>query len=134
MFLRLGVLAAIFGQQSGALMKLNNNPSVCSGSFQTTAEARLELFTILAHSNAFTLASNVWRDALFDARQWRDDGSHHLRFAERRHELDSLFADLKRRHDEHSAKLTRWREAFERKFAHAMFYRDGNVCNLNTSD
>jgi hypothetical protein len=122
MFLRLGVLAATFGQASGAFMKLNNTPSVCSSSFQTIAEARLELFSILAESNSFTLASNVWRDALFDARQWRDDGSHYSRFAKRRPELYSLFADLKRRHDEHSDRLTRWREAFERKCTHAKFY------------
>jgi hypothetical protein len=121
MFLRLGVLAATFGQPSGALMKLDISPSVCGSNFQSIADARLELFSILAESNAFTLASNVWRDALFDARQWRNDGSHWSRFAERQPELDSLFADLKSCHDEHSDRLARWREAFERKSTHAKF-------------
>lgn len=115
MFLRLAVLAAAFGHPACSLIQLDGGPYIPSSGFQTIEEARLELFAVLAESNSFTIASNVWRDALFETRQWRADGSHHARLAERQVELDSLFVDLKRRHDTHIGKLYQWRKAFEGK-------------------
>lgn len=115
MFLRLGVLAAAFGHPACALLQLETLSSTLNTGFRTIAEARLGLFNVLAESNSFTLASNVWRNTLFEVRQWRSDGSHHARLAEKQSELDSLFADLQKRHDEHAEQLCRWREAFECK-------------------
>lgn len=116
MFVRFGVLAATFGHRAGALLQLNAQPLIDHKTFANLAEARIELFALVAESNDFTLASNVWRDALFEARQWQDDGSHHSRFAERKNELDVLFADLENRYDEHFAKLLTWRKDFERTY------------------
>lgn len=115
MFLRVGVQAATFGQRVGTLLKSNGIPSFPSFCFEDVAEAREELFTIVFESNSFTLDSNVWREAVFETRQWREDDSHHARFAQRASEIDSLFTDLKKRNDEHTEKLIRWRQAFERK-------------------
>ena len=70
MFMRLGVLAASFAQPASTLLKLDNSLRVFDCGFQDLAQARLELFTLLAESNAFTLASNTWRDALFRCKQW----------------------------------------------------------------
>jgi hypothetical protein len=115
MFLRLAVLAAAFGHPACALMQLDSTQYISSSGFRTIEQARLQLFAVLGESNSFTIASNVWRDALFATRQWCADGSHHARLAERKAELDSLFADLRRRHDKHIVKLHQWRRAFECK-------------------
>ena len=115
MFMRLGVLAASFAQPASALLKLDNSLCVFKSVFRDLAEARLELFTLLAESNAFTLDSNTWRNAIFDSTQWREDGSHHLRKAARIDEIASLFADLQARCAEHMEKLSVWRQMFERK-------------------
>lgn len=122
--MRLGVLAASFGQQASTLLKLDNRLRVFEGGFHDLAEARLELFTLLAESNAFTLASNTWRDALFESTQWREDRSHHFRVAERSGEIASLFADLQGSCAMHMEKLSGWRQAFERKLRHLLRTRN----------
>jgi hypothetical protein len=66
MYTRLGVLLCTFGYISK--LKLSDNGSrQLEGCFQNMAQARNELFALLAQSNTLRLATNEWRGRLFEA-------------------------------------------------------------------
>ena len=114
MFLRLGVLATTFGHATPSLHGSDGASNDCS--FKTMDEARAELFASLTRSNAFSLASNEWREALFRARELRQhDLEPELARMESYAEIESRFTSLQSREIVHLKELARWRHAFDRK-------------------